>query len=661
MNEPTEGPRRCPMCDGPLGIAAALGFCPGCLLRHGQDAAETIAGPARFDTLPVTADEMTLLFPELEVIRLLGRGGMGVVYLARQVALDRMVAVKVLPTESSDDPQFSERFRREAAVLARLKHPNIVTLYDFGERGEFLYFLMEFVDGVDLSQRMAAGSITTDEALSIVPQICDALEFSHRQGIVHRDIKPANILIDRSSGQVKIADFGLAKFTGPADPSSLETRLTMTNMALGTPRYMAPEQMDNAPTLDHRVDLYALGVVLYEMLTGEAPAGSFEPPSAKRAKLDERMDDVILKAMEPTPERRYGQASEIKTEFTAAMQARNLLTLSRRHRAFLLRVAPASLIAIALSVGAVLWINREKPVSGNAPRAAGAPSITREAGTVLAFPLFASQEAQVPEILRDEKVIQLATAESFGIALLADGTVRGWGANDYQQATVPDGLQNCVAIAVGNGAKAAHCLALTTDGKVIAWGDDSYRQASVPEDLRDVVQIAAGQFHSVALCADGSVRAWGYDVDGVSTVPPDLGKVKAVTAGEYFTACLSEDGQVIAWGAERAAACAPPSILLAETCTTIAAGASHLAAATSAGEVFIWGECRRQRLPISAERAYALFAGANVTAFVDPDGNLQVIDTNGNFETVGDQRALSMGVSGRTLFAVVGGSETSRR
>ncbi|MEZ5328657.1 MAG: RCC1 domain-containing protein [Verrucomicrobiales bacterium] len=187
------------------------------------------------------------------------------------------------------------------------------------------------------------------------------------------------------------------------------------------------------------------------------------------------------------------------------------------------------------------------------------------------------------------------------------------------------------------------------------------RQASVPEDLRDVVQIAAGQFHSVALCADGSVRAWGYDVDGVSTVPPDLGKVKAVTAGEYFAATCRKMTRC-RLGAERVAATSPTCIvLLAETCTTIAAGASHLAAATSAGEVFIWGECRRQRLPISAERAHALFAGANVTAFVDPDGNLQVIETNGNSETVGDQRALSMGVSGRTLFAVVGGSETSRR
>ncbi|MEZ5328656.1 MAG: serine/threonine-protein kinase [Verrucomicrobiales bacterium] len=339
-----------------------------------------------------TADEMTLLFTGWKsLVRLLGRGEWESSIWPGRLHWTAWLLSKYLPTESSDDPQFSERFRREAAVLARLKHPNIVTLYDFGERGEFLYFLMEFVDGVDLSKRLAAGSITTDEALSIVPQICDALEFSHHQGIVHRDIKPANILIDRSSGQVKIADFGLAKFTGPADPSSLETRLTMTNMALGTPRYMAPEQMDNAPTLDHRVDLYALGVVLYEMLTGEAPAGSFEPPSAKRAKLDERMDDVILKAMEPTPERRYGQASEIKTEFTAAMQARNLLTLSRRHRAFLLRVAPASLIAIALSVGAVLWINREQPAIGAAPTWS---AIDHQAGTVLARFTVHSQEAQ---------------------------------------------------------------------------------------------------------------------------------------------------------------------------------------------------------------------------------------------------------------------------
>jgi hypothetical protein len=166
---------------------------------------------------------------------------------------------------------------------------------------------MEFVNGVNLRQTMKAGKIAPKEALAIVTQICDALQFAHDEGIVHRDIKPENILIDQR-GRAKIADFGLAKLLGqqPADQ-----HLTATNQIMGTLRYMAPEQMEGSREVDHRADIYSLGVVFYELLTGELPIGRFAPPS-KKVQIDVRLDEVVLRALEKEPEQRYQQASEVK-------------------------------------------------------------------------------------------------------------------------------------------------------------------------------------------------------------------------------------------------------------------------------------------------------------------------------------------------------------
>ena len=171
------------------------------------------------------------------------------------------------------------------------------------------YFLMEYVDGVNLRQLMQAGELTPQQALAIVPQICEALQFAHDEGVVHRDIKPENILLDKR-GRVKIADFGLAKL---AAGSPEEFTLTGTHQVMGTLRYMAPEQMEGSHAVDHRADIYSLGVVFYEMLTGELPLGRFEPPS-KKVEIDVRLDEVVLRALEREPERRYQHASEVKTD-----------------------------------------------------------------------------------------------------------------------------------------------------------------------------------------------------------------------------------------------------------------------------------------------------------------------------------------------------------
>jgi predicted Ser/Thr protein kinase len=234
---------------------------------------------------------------------------MGAVYKARQPALDRLVALKILPPSSQRDPAFAERFTREAVALGKLNHPNIVMVYDFGQVQGLYYFVMEYVDGLNLRELLRSGHMQPAEALKIVPQICDALQFAHDEGIVHRDIKPENILLDKK-GRVKIADFGIAKILGA---KGSEYTLTGPWQVMGTAHYMAPEQMEKPLSVDHRADIYSLGVVFYELLTGQLPLGRFAPPSRK-VQIDVRLDEVVLRALESEPEKRYQHASEVKTE-----------------------------------------------------------------------------------------------------------------------------------------------------------------------------------------------------------------------------------------------------------------------------------------------------------------------------------------------------------
>ncbi|MDP6557592.1 MAG: protein kinase [Pirellulaceae bacterium] len=169
--------------------------------------------------------------------------------------------------------------------------------------------MMEYVDGANLRQLLEGQQLRPEQAFAVVPQICEALQFAHDEGIVHRDIKPENILLDRK-GRVKIADFGLAKLAGG---SVEDFTLTGTHQVMGTPRYMAPEQMEGSHQVDHRADIYSLGVVFYEMLTGELPLGRFDPPSHK-SRVDAQLDGVVLKTLAREPDRRYQQASQVKTD-----------------------------------------------------------------------------------------------------------------------------------------------------------------------------------------------------------------------------------------------------------------------------------------------------------------------------------------------------------
>jgi serine/threonine protein kinase len=379
----------CPSCGKPLAANAPQGLCQECLLKAGFPTGPDFSGKSpRF--VPPTVEELAGRFPQLEILQFIGQGGMGAVYKARQKQLNRLVALKILPPDVGSDPAFAGRFTREAQALAQLNHPGIVTLYEFGQVDGLFYFLMEFVDGVNLRQLLRTGRVSAHETLAIVPQICEALQFAHDQGIVHRDIKPENVLLDRR-GRVKVADFGLAKLVGagnePAEAGvfSGSAGLTETGKIMGTPNYMAPEQKAQPAEVDHRADIYALGVVFYQMLTGELPDRKIEPPSRK-VQIDVRLDEVVLRALEKEPERRYQQVSEVGADIETISLAAATQTSNSKNRK-IMNVNNQKTLSYGLMIGAVciaiglaVWLIASH--SHNKPATTGATSgnPTSEAG-----------------------------------------------------------------------------------------------------------------------------------------------------------------------------------------------------------------------------------------------------------------------------------------
>jgi eukaryotic-like serine/threonine-protein kinase len=249
----------------------------------------------------------------------LGRGAMGIVYKAHDPVLDRTVALKtiVLGDDAQEREEYHSRFFQEAKAAARLNHPALITIYDFGEENALAYMAMELLNGTELDERMAQAPIPIQEAVSIAEQVAEGLAFAHDNGVIHRDIKPGNIsLLPR--GRVKIMDFGIARLKVSDIKTQLGTRL-------GTPKYMSPEQ-STGDTLDHRTDIFSLGIVLYEMLTGVKlfkgdtlaqvlhNVANFEPlpPSRIKSEVTPLLDLVVKRALEKKPAARYASAWEIK-------------------------------------------------------------------------------------------------------------------------------------------------------------------------------------------------------------------------------------------------------------------------------------------------------------------------------------------------------------
>lgn len=256
----------------------------------------------------LSPEALTDLLPQYEVERVIGVGGMGAVYLARQRSLDRWVALKLLPAQ--DDAEAADHFIREARAMARLVHPHIVAVYDFGQTTDGHFFLaMEYVDGGDLHRRTLAGEMTPERARRVIAQICEALQFAHGQGVIHRDIKPANILIT-SNWQVKVADFGLAR--------DLHATTAPDEAEYGTPDYVAPERCIAGAPVDHRADLYSLGVVIHELLTGKTPAAAGNRAGQG---LPPGFAGVLSKCLMHDPARRYGSAAEVRRALLEAAKA----------------------------------------------------------------------------------------------------------------------------------------------------------------------------------------------------------------------------------------------------------------------------------------------------------------------------------------------------
>lgn len=251
--------------------------------------------------------QLAPLFPGYEIENLIATGGMGAVYRAVQKSLDRTVAIKILPREFSNDAAFCAGFEAEAKAMARLNHPNLIGVYDFGEVDGMLYIIMEFVPGKSIFHSAHGIAINPDEVIRLVTGICNGLSHAHENGIIHRDIKPSNILLDLNA-QPKIGDFGLAR--------PIETKVQEGEEIFGTPHYTAPEVVNSPQSVGYRADIFSVGVLLHELLTGRLPAEDQRPASAI-VRCDIRFDAIIRRASNPLPELRYASAAEIARDLQA--------------------------------------------------------------------------------------------------------------------------------------------------------------------------------------------------------------------------------------------------------------------------------------------------------------------------------------------------------
>lgn len=318
----------------------------------------TAGGPsAGSEWSPPSPEELQEGLPQYEVLSLIARGGMGAVYKGRHLRLDRLVAIKILPPGGNNHAlNFAERFKQEARAMAQFSHPCIVPVYDAGETwGGLLYFVMEFVEGSNVEQIIIErGKLPQIEAAKIAASVCEALAYAHRHRVVHRDIKPSNVILN-ALGQVKVADFGLAKL-----PPAASTTATSADVNIGTVGFMAPEAFTPGAQVDHRADIYAVGAMLYQMLTGRIPQGVFDMPSRLVPGLDERFDRIVGRAMKADRDARHATAEELLAEIAPMLPGAGLAP-RRRNRA----VWNVLMVAAVLVFGGIAWSGFARRDRGN--------------------------------------------------------------------------------------------------------------------------------------------------------------------------------------------------------------------------------------------------------------------------------------------------------
>ncbi len=555
---------------------------------------------------PPSIEELHQLLPQYEIDAILGRGGMGAVYKGRQASLQRAVAIKLLPEDliENDVNNYVERFKQEAQAMASLDHPAIISVHDFGQTSEgHLYFVMEFVDGMDIQQYIKAsgGKVSPEYSISIVSHVLDALEYAHGQGIVHRDIKPANILINQE-GRVKIADFGLAKQFG-GDAGEI-LGLTMTNYAVGTPDFIAPEALEEDLETDGRADLYAVGVMLYQMLMGKLPRGLFKFPNEANPEIDARFDDIIAKAMNADRDYRYQSATEFRsklgellsapvTKIEAKQETEEVSpAVSRLHipesgvqakparSRVAHRTVPAKKkgneVAIGIAVGCVVFAviafflfrggDDEKT-----PEVVSAEPVSKK--------VVVKQEPKKPPVeTRKSPLVVSVTAKTSdwptGPNYTREGRFRAWssipndpaidlaklkGINDIAQVHVHGGgwvvlrkngdtissdgkadRQNIRRICPGW----QHHFGLISRSRMLSAfnRDAEVNSAEIPTDLGKVKDAYYAPFHRVALLEDGTLRVWGMAYDGTKNSKNAEWKEKPfLPAGKKAVAISSSD------------------------------------------------------------------------------------------------------------------------
>jgi serine/threonine protein kinase len=362
---------------------------------------------------------------------MIGQGGMAVVYKGLQPSLNRAVAIKVLPPQFATTPELLTRFEREAAIVANLNHSNIVQVIDRGREGKTLFIVMEYVEGQNLDKLIRAGKLALPQVIDIASQICDGLAYAHRSGVVHRDLKPANILVDQRTGRVKIADFGIAALE--TTDAGLLT-LTVDHSVIGTMNYMSPEQRLDSHDVTSATDIFAFGVILYEMLTGKLPVGHFKLPSMIRPDMPLGLDSIVTRCLAESPGDRYADAAQIRDELqslttrhTAPRSFSALGRLNKREKWVALGGSAAAVLI--LLVGSALLVRqfrpqqrppvvaaREPPTRSTAAEARAQADLTRAQGLV-SQAKWREAITAYQEMIRQYPQHALAAEAQFGIAV----------------------------------------------------------------------------------------------------------------------------------------------------------------------------------------------------------------------------------------------------
>jgi serine/threonine-protein kinase len=301
---------------------------------------QNVVTAAQIQRVRKTIEESgTQQIPGYVILGRIGSGAMATVFKARQISLDRIVAIKVLPKRFSENPEYVEMFYREGMAAARLNHPNIVQAIDVGESGGYHYFVMEYVEGHTVYEEIASGKVFTEtEACEICVQVARALDHAHRRGLIHRDVKPKNIILT-TDGRAKLADMGLARLA--TDTASAEAE---AGRAFGTPYYISPEQIRGARNVDFRADIYSLGATLFHMVTGrlpfeaDTPVGVMQkhlkepltPPDHINQKLSSGIGEVVEKMMAKNPDDRYAATEDVLGDLEAISQGKPPLQARRR-------------------------------------------------------------------------------------------------------------------------------------------------------------------------------------------------------------------------------------------------------------------------------------------------------------------------------------------